>query len=48
MSRLALLCLLAFSACGADGVPTPPAAQPVTNPNVAISGDVRVGATTSF
>lgn len=46
MSRLALLCLLALAACGADGLPKPPAAAPATNPTV--SGEARVGVTTTF
>lgn len=47
MSRLALLSLLALAACGADGLPTPPAATTPAS-NVTVSGEARVGATASF
>lgn len=41
MKFLSLIALLALTACGADGQPTPPAAS-----GVSLSGDARVGVTT--
>ena len=41
MKRLALLALLALAACGADGPPERPGAEP----GVAVSGTVEIGVT---
>ena len=37
MTRLALLCLLALSACGVDGAPQPPAS------GVTVTGSAEIG-----
>lgn len=46
MTRLAALALLSLlAACGADGAPTRPVATEKTgpNPNIALSGEARMG-----
>ncbi len=44
MPRLAVLILLTLAACGAAGLPQPPAATPA--PGVTITGEVQAGVTT--
>ncbi len=40
---LALIAILGLAACGADGEPTPPEADPA--PAIGVSGDVQIGVT---
>ncbi len=40
---IALVALLALTACGVDGPPQPPAAKPASKSGFSISGDARVG-----